>query len=85
MHAHVFLRAGSHYTDINGVKKIMASTQFEPLDARRALPCIDEPAIKAVFAVTIVVPAQLTAFSNMPESETVITTPLFPGATVSER
>lgn len=57
----------SSYTDINGNKKIMASTQFEALDARRAFPCWDEPARKAVFGVTLVIPAKLTSFSNMPE------------------
>jgi len=57
----------SSYTDIHGNKKIMASTQFEALDARRAFPCWDEPARKAVFGITLVIPHQLTAFSNMPE------------------
>ena len=60
-----FYRSG--YTDIHGKRKIMASTQFEALDARRAFPCWDEPARKAVFGVTLVVPVELTAFSNMPE------------------
>jgi len=45
----------------------MASTQFESLDARRAFPCWDEPARKAIFGVTLVVSSDLTAFSNMPE------------------
>jgi len=57
----------SSYTDINGNTKIMASTQFESLDARRAFPCWDEPARKAIFGITLVVPSELTAFSNMPE------------------
>lgn len=57
----------SSYTDIHGVKKIMASTQFEATDARRCFPCWDEPARKAIFAVTLVVDPALTAFSNMPE------------------
>jgi puromycin-sensitive aminopeptidase len=60
-----FYRSG--YQDINGKEKIMASTQFESLDARRCFPCWDEPARKAVFAVTLVVDPRLTAFSNMPE------------------
>lgn len=60
-----FYRSG--YDDIHGNRKIMASTQFESLDARRAFPCWDEPARKCVFGVTLVVPSNLTAFSNMPE------------------
>eukprot|EP00349_Pseudokeronopsis_sp_Brazil_P003492 CAMPEP_0202971974 /NCGR_PEP_ID=MMETSP1396-20130829/32169_1 /ASSEMBLY_ACC=CAM_ASM_000872 /TAXON_ID= /ORGANISM="Pseudokeronopsis sp., Strain Brazil" /LENGTH=881 /DNA_ID=CAMNT_0049701907 /DNA_START=22 /DNA_END=2667 /DNA_ORIENTATION=+ len=61
----------SSYADANGTKKIMASTQFEALDARRAFPCWDEPAIKATFSVTLIIPAHLTALSNMPEVSTV--------------
>lgn len=45
----------------------MASTQFEALDARRAFLCWDEPAVKATFTVALIVPAHLTALSNMPE------------------
>lgn len=59
----------SNYKGMNGESKVMGSTQFEALDARRAFPCWDEPAVKAVFAVTLVVPAELTAISNMPELE----------------
>jgi aminopeptidase N len=58
----------STYTDTNGDTKIVASTQFEALDARRCFPCIDEPAAKATFLVTLVVPRHLECFSNMPES-----------------
>ncbi|XP_065866554.1 aminopeptidase M1-like, partial [Euphorbia lathyris] len=49
-----------------GVKKNMAVTQFEAVDARRCFPCWDEPALKATFKVTIDVPLELTALSNMP-------------------
>lgn len=57
----------SSYNDIHGNSKIMASTQFEALDARRAFPCWDEPSRKAVFGISLVVPIHLTAMSNMPE------------------
>lgn len=57
----------STYKDIKGESKIMASTQFESLDARRAFPCWDEPAAKAIFSITLIVDPGLTAFSNMPE------------------
>jgi puromycin-sensitive aminopeptidase len=55
------------YLDADGKKQIMSCTQFEALDARRAFPCWDEPAIKATFGITLIVPADLTALSNMPE------------------
>lgn len=58
----------SHYKDHQGNSKIVASTQFEALDARRAFPCADEPSVKATFIVSLTVPSHLECFSNMPES-----------------
>jgi len=60
----------SQYVDADGQPRYLATTQFEATDARRAFPCWDEPAIKATFQVTLVVPSDLVAISNMPvESE----------------
>ncbi|XP_050285447.1 aminopeptidase M1-like isoform X5 [Quercus robur] len=56
------------YVD-GGVKKNMAVTQFQAVDARRCFPCWDEPALKATFKITIDVPSELTALSNMPTTD----------------
>jgi puromycin-sensitive aminopeptidase len=59
---HGFYR--SQYTDAAGKSHTVATTQFEATDARRAIPCWDEPALKAVFGVTLIVDEDLTALSN---------------------
>ena len=37
---------------------------MEPTDARRAFPCWDEPALKAVFEVVLTVPKDKTCLAN---------------------
>jgi len=65
---HGFYR--SAFTADDGTSHVIATTQFEATDARRAFPCFDEPDRKAVFSVTMDVPPGLAAFSNGPEVET---------------
>ncbi|TYZ58574.1 hypothetical protein PybrP1_009954 [[Pythium] brassicae (nom. inval.)] len=48
----------------DGEKRVMAVTQFEACDARRAFVCWDEPAVKACFEISLVTDAHLTAISN---------------------
>lgn len=59
----------SNYVDADKQTKVLLSTQFEALDARRCFPCVDEPQAKATFTATLVADANLTCLSNMPESE----------------
>jgi aminopeptidase N len=47
-------------------EKILLGTQMEPTDARRMLPCWDEPVFRATFQLSVDVPANFTAFSNTP-------------------
>ena len=56
----------SRYTMSDGKQGYMAATQFESTNARRAFPCWDEPAAKATFEVSLVVPDGMTAISNTP-------------------
>ncbi|MFZ7113707.1 MAG: M1 family metallopeptidase [Desulfatiglandales bacterium] len=56
-------------TSVQGQEKIIAVTQFEESDARRAFPCLDHPSQKATFEIEIVVGEGLSAISNTPVSE----------------
>ena len=71
---HGFYR--STYQTAGGDTAMLAATQFEPTDARRAFPCWDEPAIKATFEVDLVIPDHLIAVSNTPVA---VETPEPPG------
>lgn len=55
----------SKYVHPSGETRYAAVTQFEAADARRALPCWDEPAHKATFDVTIIAEPGKTVLSNM--------------------
>jgi aminopeptidase N len=51
-------------------KRRTLATNFEPAAARALLPCWDEPALKATFALSVIVPADQIAVSNMPVAAT---------------
>eukprot|EP01080_Neovahlkampfia_damariscottae_P011786 gene11786-5123_t len=55
----------SKYTNTKGETKYLATTQFESTDARRCFPCWDEPSLKSIFEVTLIVPEDRIAISNM--------------------
>ncbi len=55
----------SFYTFENE-RRPVAITQFEESDARRVFPCMDHPAKKAAFTISLVVDKDLKTISNMP-------------------
>jgi puromycin-sensitive aminopeptidase len=59
---HGFYR--SIYKGSDGKKKVIASTQMEPADARRAFAVFDEPDCKATYSISIVADPALTTLSN---------------------
>ena len=65
----------SEYTSQDGETRYLATTQFEPTDARRAFPCWDEPAKKATFEVTLVFSDEYQAVSNTPAVEEAVPGP----------
>ncbi|XP_017792513.1 PREDICTED: uncharacterized protein LOC108574433 [Habropoda laboriosa] len=56
----------SWYKDSSGQIRWLASTQMEPVGARKMFPCFDEPALKAKFTMSATIPQNYTAISNMP-------------------
>lgn len=56
----------SSYVSKSGERRYLATTQFEPTDARRAFPCFDEPSLKANFTMHITHDPNYHAVSNMP-------------------
>ena len=52
--------------DYNGKTETIVATQFESHYAREAFPCIDEPAAKAVFELTLTTDENDEVLSNMP-------------------
>ena len=57
------------YFTHNGLKKQLFATQFESHHAREVFPCVDEPAAKATYDVTLVTAPKLTVLGNMPVTE----------------
>lgn len=60
----------SSYTTPEGDDVRLAVTFFSPINARRAFPCLDEPAMKARFKVSLARETNMTALANMPLKET---------------
>ncbi len=59
----------STYPTPEGRKSLLAS-QMEPGDARKVAPMWDEPALKAVFKMSAILPEGMMAVSNMPVENT---------------
>ncbi len=72
-HGKIFQQASGLFAldyQTGNVKARALFTQFENSDARRFVPCWDEPGLKATFELTATVPAAEMAISNMPVATT---------------
>jgi aminopeptidase N len=56
----------SYVRSSDRVRRYLVASQMEPIAARRALPCFDEPALKATFTMTVEHEQQYRVWSNMP-------------------
>lgn len=54
------------YFTHDGIKKQLFATQFESHHAREVFPCVDEPAAKAEYDLTLVTRTGITVLGNMP-------------------
>lgn len=54
------------YYEENGEKKELLATQFESHHAREVFPCVDEPAAKATYDVTLLTEKDVAVLGNMP-------------------
>lgn len=54
------------YFEHDGTAKELIATQFESHHAREVFPCVDEPAAKATFDVTLTTETGVTVLGNMP-------------------
>jgi aminopeptidase N len=67
------------YFELEGKPKELLMTQLESHSAREVIPCVDEPAAKATFQLTLTTEPAITVLSNTPiveqsETEGVMTT-----------
>ncbi|XP_070495806.1 membrane alanyl aminopeptidase [Chironomus tepperi] len=68
----------SYYME-NGKKVWMGTTQFQPVHARRAFPCFDEPGFKSTFEVIMIRPKNLALTIGNTRSTTTTDETKYPG------
>ncbi|KAH8368213.1 hypothetical protein KR084_008558 [Drosophila pseudotakahashii] len=62
----------SSYVDHNTtLAQWLAATQFEPIHAREAFPCFDDPIFRTPFGINLAHPHEYRALSNMPVKRTI--------------